>query len=142
MTQLEQWILDTVANVVRDMREKYELQPPDDAEELAAEFPEDVDSDCSAARESREEWDALEHRLAITLVQARAKEARTMEGAIQINMLPKIKDGVANTAVQRVALQCRLRSKALEEIGMQMATEWPPKQEGTQLGVPDGGLVQ
>jgi len=62
----------------------------------------------------------LERRLAIGLVQARAMEARHINGETTVIAM-QAKSSLVQTVAMTIATQCMNRSHALEQIGMEMA---------------------
>lgn len=109
MSPIEEWALKTVKNLMRDMREKHASDyyglPPHLVQQMKAQFNTD--------------WDGLEQRLSIGLIQARALALRDFRVEMTFNR------HMFKTAGDLVAYLVE-KSHELEMIGMDMAKQWPP----------------
>jgi hypothetical protein len=93
------------------------------------------------ARELAPDWNVLEQRFAVLQIQARAQEARKLEGGLRtmpdsilaaaVNAVgPKdalLARLVGSTIVRKMADGLEQRSHDLEALAMRWAQQWPPE---------------
>lgn len=82
--------------------------------------PDELGCDCTGGLQNAEGWSALEQRLAIGLIQARAMECRDLASSLLINQPGSLK---------QIIFDLNDRSSKLEAVGLKMAKQWPPVEE-------------